>query len=275
MPTQKAKNFKGTLSRLSGYLRPHRAGLAVVVVTGAIGTICSVLGPKILGTATTKIFEGFVAKARGVPGAAVDFEGVGRILLGLIVLYTVGNSFTYLMQFLMANVAQKTVYALRRDVDAKFDRLPLKFFDGRTRGEVMSRAVNDLDSISGTLQQNLTQLLTSVLTLLGVITMMLTISWILTLVILVTLPLSIVIVAQVAKRSRPFFMKQQAALGALNGHVAEMYGGHTIVTAFGHEDTSVATFEKLNADYYDGAWRAQFVTSSSTRSASATRTTCR
>src|SRR5262249_27520034 len=116
------------------------------------------------------------------------------------------------------------------------------------------------DSISGTLQQNLTQLLTSVLTLLGVITMMLTISWILTLVILVTLPLSIVIVANVAKRSRPFFMKQQAALGALNGHVAEMYGGHAIVTAFGHEDTSVATFEKLNTDYYDGAWRAQFVT---------------
>jgi ATP-binding cassette subfamily B protein len=260
MPTQKAKNFKGTLGRLSAYLRPHRAGLVVVVLTGAIGTVCSVLGPKILGTATTKIFEGFVAKARGVPGAAVDFDGVGRILLGLIVLYTVGNSFTYLMQFLMANVAQKTVYALRRDVDSKFDRLPLKFFDGRTRGEVMSRAVNDLDSISGTLQQNLTQLLTSVLTLLGVITMMLTISWILTLVILVTLPLSIVIVAQVAKRSRPFFMKQQAALGALNGHVAEMYGGHTIVTAFGHEDTSVATFEKLNADYYDGAWRAQFVT---------------
>ena len=139
------------------------------------------------------------------------------------------------MQYLMASVAQKTVYAMRREVEAKFDRLPLKFFDSRTHGEVMSRAVNDLDSISGTLQQNLTQLLTSVLTLIGVIVMMLTISWILTLVVVLTLPLSIVVVARIAKRSQTFFMKQQMALGALNGHVAEMYGGHTIVTAFGHE----------------------------------------
>jgi ATP-binding cassette, subfamily B, multidrug efflux pump len=149
---------------------------------------------------------------------------------------------------------------MRREVEAKFDRLPLKFFDARTRGEVMSRAVNDLDSISSTLQQNLTQLLTSALTLVGVIVMMLTISWILTLVIVLTLPISIVIVARIAKRSQKFFMKQQVALGALNGHVAEMYGGHTIVTAFGHEAKSIATFEKLNEDYYDGAWRAQFVT---------------
>src|SRR5262249_41137262 len=152
---------------------------------------------------------------------------------------------------MMAGVAQKTVYALRRDVEAKFDRLPLKFFDSRTRGELMSRAVNDLDNIGGTLQQNLTQLLSSILSLLGIIVMMLTISWILTLAIVLTLPLSMVIAGQMAKRSRPFFMKQQMALGALNGHVAEMYGGHPIVTAFGHEAKSIATFEKLNADYYD------------------------
>jgi ATP-binding cassette subfamily B protein len=149
---------------------------------------------------------------------------------------------------------------MRREVEAKFDRLPLKFFDSRTRGEVMSRAVNDLDSISGTLQQTLTQLLTSALTLIGVTIMMLTISWILTLVTVLTLPLSIVVVARIAKRSQKFFMKQQMALGAMNGHVAEMYGGHAIVTAFGHEKKSVATFDKLNEDYYDGAWRAQFVT---------------
>ena len=163
------------------------------------------------------------------------------------------------MQYLMARVAQQTVYTLRQEVEAKFDRLPLKFFDSRTHGEVMSRAVNDLDSISGTLQQNLTQLLTSVLTLIGVIVMMLTISWILTVDIVLTLPLSIVIVARIAKRSQKFFMQQQTALGALNGHVAEMYGGHTIVTAFGHEQRSIATFDTLNAKYYDGAWRAQFV----------------
>src|SRR6476646_4133886 len=239
VPAQKAKNFKATLVRLLGYLRPHRAGLVVVILAGAIGTVCQVLGPKILGMATTKIFEGFVAKAARVPGAAIDFDYVGRILLGLIVLYVIANSFQYLMQYLMANVAQKTVYEMRRQVEAKFDRLPLKFFDSRTRGEVMSRAVNDLDSISGTLQQNLTQLLTSVLSLVGIIVMMLTISWILTAVIVFTLPLSIVAVAKIAKRSRPFFMKQQMALGALNGHVGEMYGGHTIVTAFGHEKKAV------------------------------------
>ncbi len=259
MPVQKAKNFKGTLARLTGYLRPHRAGLIVVTLAGAVGTVFSVLGPKILGLATTKIFQGFLAKAARVPGAAIDFDYVARILLGLIVLYIIGNAFQYLMQYLMANVAQQTVYAMRREVEAKFDRLPLKFFDSRTRGEVMSRAVNDLDSISGTLQQNLTQLLTSALTIIGVIVMMLTISWILTLVIILTLPLSILVVAQIAKRSRPFFMKQQVALGALNGHVAEMYGGHTIVTAFSHEKTSVATFDRLNETYYDSAWRAQAV----------------
>jgi ATP-binding cassette, subfamily B, multidrug efflux pump len=259
IPAQKAKNFKGTLRRLLEYLRPHRPRLLIVIAAGAIGTVFSVLGPKILGLATTKIFQGFVAKASGVPGAAVDFDYVGRILLWLIGLYILANAFQYLMQYLMADIAQKTVYAMRKEVEAKFDRLPLKFFDARTRGEVLSRAVNDLDSISGTLQQNLTQLLTSALSLIGIIVMMLTISWLLTLIVVLTLPLSIVIVARIAKRSQKFFMKQQMALGALNGHVAEMYGGHTIVTAFGHEKKSVATFDALNATYYDSAWRAQFV----------------
>jgi ATP-binding cassette, subfamily B, multidrug efflux pump len=259
VPSQKAKNFKGTLGRLLGYLRPHRAALIVVVIAGAIGTVFSVLGPKILGLATTKVFEGYVAKTSGVPGASIDFQYVGRILTIFAVLYIIGNAFQYVMQYLMAGIAQRTVYALRREVEAKFNRLPLRFFDAKTHGEIMSRAVNDLDSISSTLQQNLTQLLTSALTLIGVIVMMLTISWILTIVIVLTLPLSIVIVARIAKRSQKFFMQQQAALGALNGHVAEMYSGHTIVTAFGHERKSVATFDALNERYYDGAWRAQFV----------------
>jgi ATP-binding cassette subfamily B multidrug efflux pump len=260
MPTQKAKNFKATANRLLGYLRPHRAALVLVTAAGAIGTVFSVLGPKILGMATTRIFEGFLAKARGVPGAHVDFEYVGRLLAWLIVLYIIGNGFQYLMQYLMASIAQRTVYEMRRQVEAKFDRLPLKFFDSRTQGEIMSRAVNDLDSISSTLQQNLTQLLTSALTLIGVSVMMLTISWILTLVIVLTLPVSMVIVATIAKRSQKFFMKQQIALGQLNGHVAEMYAGHTVVTAFGHQRASIEQFEKVNEDYYDGARRAQFVT---------------
>ncbi|HWE53338.1 MAG TPA: ABC transporter ATP-binding protein [Bryobacteraceae bacterium] len=259
MPTQKAKNFKGTLRRLLAYLWPHRVALTVVVAAGSIGTVFNVLGPKILGRATTTIFEGYVAKMRHVPGGGIDFQGVGKTLLGLVGLYLVSNTFQYLMQFLMARIAQGTVYTVRKEVEAKFDRLPLRFFDSRTRGEVMSRAVNDLDSISSTLQQNLTQLLTSVLTLIGVITMMLTISWILTIVIFLTLPISMALVMRIAKRSQKFFVQQQAALSALNGHVAEMYGGHTIVAAFGHEKKSIETFDALNDKYYNGAWRAQFV----------------
>jgi ATP-binding cassette subfamily B protein len=259
LPTQKAKDFKGTVRRLAGYLQPHRPALVVVVVAGAIGTIFSVVGPRLLGLATTKIFEGFLARAPGAQTAPIDFTYIGRILVTLVVLYLVGNAFQYLMQYLMAGIAQKTVYAMRREVEAKFDRLPLKFFDARTHGEIMSRVVNDLDSIGSTLQQNLTQLLTSVLTLIGVVVMMLTISWLLTIVVVLTLPLSIVIVARIAKRSQKFFMQQQMALGKLNGHVAEMYAGHSVVTAFGHERQSVATFDSLNDQYYDSAWRAQFV----------------
>ena len=259
MPVQKAKNFKGTLVRLVGYLRPHRRALVVVIGAGVIGTIFSVVGPKILGLATTKIFEGFVARARGIPGAGVDFGYVGTILVRLIGLYLVSATFQYLQQYLMAGVAQNTVYTIRKEVEAKFERLPLSFYDSRPRGEILSRAVNDMDSISATLQQNLTQLMTSILTVTGVIVMMLTISWVLTIVIVLTLPLSIVIVARIAKRSQKYFMRQQTALGALNGHVNEMYGGHTIITAFGHEQRSVATFNALNEKYYDGAWRAQFV----------------
>jgi ATP-binding cassette, subfamily B, multidrug efflux pump len=259
MPTQKAKDFKRTLNRLLGYLRPHRAALVVMLVCGVIGTIFTVLGPRLLGQATTKVFEGFIARQRGVPGAGIDFAFINHLMVQMVALYVVANVFQYLMQYLMANVAQKTVYELRREVEGKFDRLPLKFFDTRTRGELMSRAINDLDSISSTLQQNLTQLLTSALTVTGVLIMMLTINVILTVGIVLTVPLSIVIVARIAKRAQKFFMEQQVALGALNGHVAEMYSGHAIVTAFGHAEKSVTTFDRLNARYYEGAWKAQFV----------------
>jgi ATP-binding cassette, subfamily B, multidrug efflux pump len=178
----------------------------------------------------------------------------------LAILYVISATFLYLQQYLMSSIAQNTVYALRRDVEAKFSRLPLKFFDSRTHGEILSRAVNDLDNISSTLQQNLTQLISSVLSVIGIIIMMLTISWIMTLVVLLTLPLSVTIVATIAKRSQAFFIRQQKALGEMNGHVAEMYSGHTIVTAFGHERKSVEKFKQLNETYYEGAWRAQFAT---------------
>jgi len=259
MPVQKAKDFKGTLRRLTGYLEPHRTKLTIVIGAGVIATIFSVVGPKLLGMATTKVFEGYLARSRG-SSAGIDFAYVGTILTWLLILYVVSASFQYVQQYLMSGIAQHTVYALRRDVEAKFSRLPLKFFDSRTHGEILSRAVNDLDNISSTLQQNLTQLISSVLSVLGIVIMMLTISWIMTIVVVVTLPLSVTIVATMAKRSRAYFMRQQVALGALNGHVAEMYSGHTIVTAFGHEERSVAQFKALNDTYYEGAWRAQFAT---------------
>ena len=193
MPTQKAKNFKGTLRRLLGYLRPHRAPLAVVIAGRRDRHgVQRASVRRFSAWRRRKSSRGSSPRPRASPAPPIDFDYVGRILLLAGVLYIIGNGFQYLMQYLMANVAQNTVYAMRQEVDAKFDRLPLKFFDSRTRGELMSRAVNDLDSISSTLQQNLTQLLTSALTLIGVIVMMLTISWILTLVIVLTLPLSIV-----------------------------------------------------------------------------------
>ncbi|MEO8680341.1 MAG: ABC transporter ATP-binding protein [Vicinamibacterales bacterium] len=260
IPVQKAKDFKGTLRRLTGYLQPHRPALIVVLVAGVVATLFSVIGPKMLGMATTKIFEGYLRRTLGRSNAGIDFAYVGNILSWLLVLYVISAAFQYLQQYLMSNIAQKTVYAIRRQVEAKFGRLPLKFFDSRTHGEILSRAVNDLDNISSTLQQNLTQLISSVLSVIGIIIMMLTISWILTIVVVLTLPLSVLLVARIAKRSQAFFIRQQKALGELNGHVAEMYSGHAIVTAFGHEERAVARFNGLNDNYYEGAWRAQFAT---------------
>ncbi|MEP7116942.1 MAG: ABC transporter ATP-binding protein [Acidobacteriota bacterium] len=260
MPVQKAKDFKGTLRRLAGYLTPHRVALGVVVAAGVLSTLFSVLGPKLIGTATTWIFEGYLRRRQGPASAGIDFAALARLIRTLLALYVTSALFQYLQQYLMSGVAQRTVYALRHDVEAKFSRLPLRFFDSRTHGEILSRAVNDLDNISSTLQQNLTQLITSVLTVVGIIIMMLTISPVLTLVVVLTLPLSVIVVSRIAKRSQGYFVRQQKALGELNGHVAEMYAGHAIVTAFGHEGRAIRRFHELNDKYYDGAWRAQFVT---------------
>ncbi len=260
MPVQKAKDFKGTLRRLTGYLDPHKTGLTLVIGAGVIATVFSVVGPKLLGMATTKVFEGYLGRVLGTSTAGIDFAYISNLLSWLLVLYAISASFQYFQQYLMSGIAQRTVYALRRDVEAKFCRLPLKFFDSRTHGEILSRAVNDLDNISSTLQQNLTQLISSILTVIGIVIMMLTISWVLTIVVILTLPLSVTIVATIAKRSQAYFIRQQKALGEMNGHVAEMYSGHTIVTAFGHEARSIETFTQLNATSFDASWRAQFAT---------------
>jgi ATP-binding cassette subfamily B multidrug efflux pump len=259
MPVQKAKNFRGTLFRLLGYFAPQKYRLLAVVVAAVLSAAFNIVGPKILGLATTKLFEGFVLKLRHVPGAAIDFDYIGHVLLILLGLYILSALFGYVQQYIMAGVAQRIVYALRRQVDEKLGRLPLKFYDGRTHGEIMSRAVNDLDNISTTLQQSMTQLITSVVTVIGVVVLMLTISPLLTLVVAVTLPLSLLVTTVIAKRSQTYFARQQRALGELNGHVEEMYTGHKIVKAFGREGESVARFNALNDKLYEAGWRAQFV----------------
>jgi len=259
MPVQKAKNFRGTLIRLLGYFKPHTFLLLAVLVAAVISTIFNIVGPKILGSATTALFEGMALKSEGVPGAGVDFAYIGRTLLLLSGLYIVSAVFNYIQQYLMVGVAQKTVYTMRRQVEEKFERLPLKFYDSRTHGEILSRAVNDMDNISSTLQQSLTQLITSVVTIVGVTAIMLTISPLLTLVVFLTLPVSLLITTTIAKRSQNYFAGQQRALGELNGHVEEMYTGHKIVKAFGHESKSIAEFDELNEKLYNSGWRAQFV----------------
>jgi ATP-binding cassette subfamily B multidrug efflux pump len=201
----------------------------------------------------------YQALAHHLPQPGVDFGYIGRVLLILLGLYLISSIFMYIQQFVMAGVSQKAVYKMRREVEEKLNRMPLRYFDSRTHGEIMSRAVNDMDNISTTLQQSVTQLITSTVTVIGVLVLMLTISPLLSLVVLVTLPLSMVVTIGIARRSQTYFRNQQRALGVLNGHVEEMYTGHKIVKAFGHEQDSLATFDKLNDDLYQAGWRAQFM----------------
>jgi ATP-binding cassette subfamily B protein len=262
-PPEKPKDFKGTLLRLVRYLSPYRGQLIVVFIFAILSTLFAILGPKILGQATTAIFNGVIGNAIAAhahrPTHSLDFGYIGHIVLLLITLYTVSAVFNYAQQYIMAGVAQKTVYALRRDVDAKLARLPLKFFDARTHGEILSRVTNDIDTIATTLQQSMTQLVTSVVTIVGVIVVMLTISPLLTLIVLVTMPLYGLVTGVVAKRSQQYFAAQQKELGRLNGHVEDMFTGHTIVKAFGHEDRSIERFNLINERLYTAGWKAQFV----------------
>jgi len=259
MPVQKAQNFKDTFKRLIGYLKPHRFRLTAVFLMAILSTVFTIIGPKLMGNATTKLFEGMMMKINKVPGAKVDFNYILHILLVLAGLYIFSSLFSYFQQYVMAGVAQKTVYNLRKEVNEKLARLPLKFYDSRTHGEVLSRVVNDMDNISNTLQQSLTQLITSIVTLVGVVVMMLTISPLMTLIIILTLPLSILATAGIAKKSQKYFMGQQKALGELNGHVEEMYTGHQIVKAFGREEKSISDFNTINERLYESGRKAQFI----------------
>lgn len=259
MPAEKPKNFKKTLKRLVKYLEPRKIALMAVLLTAIISTVFSIVSPKILGRATTELFRGLMDRTMGMPGAAIDFEYILRIVVILAGLYIVSAVFLYIQQFIMAGVAQRTVYDLRESVSAKLARLPLKFYDSRTHGDILSRVTNDIDLISTTLQQSVAQVISAVVTIIGVIIMMFSINWLLTLATIITLPVSFMLMRPIIKRSQRYFADQQKILGEINGHIEEMYGGHRIVKAYSREATSIARFNGINENLYKAGWKAQFI----------------
>lgn len=259
MPPQKAKDFKGTFRRLVSYLKPRRKKLAAVFLVAILSTVFTIVGPKIMGMAITELFEGAYGQLQGVPGGGIDFGVIGQILAVLAGLYLFSSLFSYIQQYMMSTVAQDTVYDLRQDVNKKLEKLPLKYFDGRANGETLSRMTNDIDTIGSTLQQSLTQFITSIVTIVGILVMMLTISPLLTLIAVVSLPLSLFVIGPILKKSQKYFSSQQKNLGRLNGHVEEMYTGHQVVKAFGHEAKSNEQFDEVNEELYQAGRKAQFI----------------
>lgn len=257
---EKAKDFKGTLVRLGKYLKPYRLGLVVVMIAAITSVIFSIVSPKIMGKITTELFRPMQEMFMGVKNPTpIDFSFIWNIIVLLIGLYVLSAAFSYLQQFIMAGISQKVVYDLRQEIDEKLAKLPLKFFDSHTNGELLSRFTNDVDNISATLQQSITQVITSVTTIIGVLIMMLSISPILTLISLIVLPLSGILMMQVVKRSQKYFIGQQKTLGELNGHIEEMYTGHNVVKAFGHERKAIDEFDEVNERLYHVGWMAQFL----------------
>ena len=252
---EKAKDFKGTMKKLGVYLKPYSLSIAIVILFAIGSAAFSIVGPKILGKATTKIFEGLVQKITGVPDASIDFGYIGNIAMILVALYLVSSLFGIIQSFIMSGVAQKVSYNLRKQMDT----LPLNYFDTRTNGEVLSRITNDVDTVNQTLNQSLSQIITSVVTLIGVLIMMFSISWIMTLATFIILPVSMVLISLVVKKSQKYFKSQQEYLGHLNGQVEEVYGGHNIMKAFNREEASTKDFDELNNTLYKSAWKSQFL----------------
>ena len=257
---EKAKDFKGTLIRLSRYLKPYRVGLSVVIVAAITSVIFSIISPKIMAKITDELFRPMLERIQGnMTPSPIDFNYIWNIVVILIILYVISAAFNYLQQFMMAGISQKVVYDLRYEIDEKLAKLPLKFFDSHTHGELLSRFTNDVDNISSTLQQSITQVITSVTTIIGVLILMLTISPTLTLISLVVIPFSGVLMMMVIKRSQKYFISQQKTLGELNGHIEEMYTGHNVVKAFGHERKAIEEFDEINERLYGVGWMAQFL----------------
>ncbi|WP_094243214.1 ABC transporter ATP-binding protein [Tetragenococcus halophilus] len=262
---RKPRNFWKTVRRLIRYLSSRSIAIISVFILAIGAVIFQIQTPKVLGQATTEIFEGVMAGVKQMQAGEqvntlpIDFDAIGRILLVVIAMYLTSAVFNFLQQFIMTRVSQRSVYQMRRDLDQKMDRLPMSYFDTHSNGDIMSRAVNDMDNVAGMLQQNLTQFVTSVVTFIGVLMMMLTISWQLTLVALVTVPLSLIVVTIIAPKSQRFFAEQQKRMGLLNDQVEETYGGHTVVKSFNHEAADQEVFEKENQQLYEAGWKAQFV----------------
>ncbi|WP_297518602.1 ABC transporter ATP-binding protein [uncultured Clostridium sp.] len=258
-PTAKAKDFKGTMKRLFSYLKDFKVRMIVIFILAILATIFSVVSPKILGMAITKIGDGVMEKYKGVPNASVDFHYVFWILVILASLFVLSSVFLFAQKYVMASVAQKTVFKLRKEVEDKLNNLPLKYFDSHSKGDLLSRVTNDLENIGSTLQQSLNELITSLITVIGVAIMMFTINIWLALVCLIVIPIGIFGIKPIMKRSQKHFVAQQREIGKINGHIEEVYSGHKVIKSFNRETASIKELEEMNDRLYDCGWRAQFV----------------
>lgn len=256
VPPQKSKNFKGSIKKLMSYIGRFKIQIFLVMLFAAASTVFSVMGPKILGKATTGLAEGLMAKIQGTGG--IDFEYIGRILVFVLAIYAISAIFNFAQGMLMTGVTQKVCYQLRRDISQKINRMPMKYFESRTYGEVLSRITNDVDTLGQGLNQSITQIITSTATLIGVLIMMLSISPLMTLIALVILPVSGALVSFTVKKSQRFFIKQQEYLGHINGQVEETFGGQNVIKLFNKEQETLDEFNRTNKILYDSAWKSQF-----------------
>lgn len=254
---EKAKNFKGTMKTLIQYMRPYYAKIIIAMIFAVAGTIFMIVGPKISGKATTALATGFMNKVSGKGG--IDFDYILNIIYLLIALYIASGLFSFIQQFLMTGVTQRTAYDLRRKIAEKIDRMPFKYFDTNSHGDVLSRVTNDIDTLAQSLNQSLNTLITSTVNIIGYSVMMLSISWQMTLVAFFTVPLSLFFVMSIVKKSQKYFSQQQRYLGEVNGHIEEMYSGHVVMKAFNGEARSVQEFEKHNHNLYGVGWKSQFL----------------
>lgn len=257
MMVEKAKDFRGTMKKLLGYLGRYKIALVMVAVFAIGSTVFNIIGPKILGNATTEIFNGLVGKVSG--GAGIDFDAIGKILVTLLCLYVCSALFAFIQGYIMTGISQKLTYRMRKEISEKISRMPMNYFDKMTHGEVLSRITNDVDTLSMSLNQSATQLITSVTMIVGVLVMMLSISPLMTLVTLLILPLSVGLISVIVKHSQKYFKSQQEYLGHVNGQVEEVYGGHNIVKAFNKEEDVIREFDRDNDILYQSAWKSQFL----------------